>query len=620
MKSNEYWSERLIELQEEEFRNIDKIIRNVDNQFNTAQIEIEDRLEELFRKFADGNNLSIEDAKKLVPKNELEKLKKKLGDIPAIALDPEFQKDLDNFHLLNRVSVLRAQHTQLQAIAEELYGRTEEEILNSFADSYTRLYYKNIYQIQKAVGEGIAFARLNEDTIFQVLMKPWKYGYFSEHWQDSKNDLVEELTDAMTKAFMQGRSKDYVISTFRKRMDVSKYRASRIILTEHSNICGNANLASYEETGVTKYQFVATLDGRTSEECRHMDNKVIELKDREVGVNFPPLHCFCRSTTVPYWKGINEKMQRIARDSDGRTYKVPADMSYEDWYKKHVLGEDDSEDIEDKPKKKEEPKKKPKEAPFDYAKYQKLRRKDIEPETTKFLQSLTPYERKAPGVYVATGNSFKLNKYLYTGEYEKNKERFAPVIEKYDWDNQGFGLSFRAKDQIRQKYGDGPIFQKQIDDFSSVIQKARIPEDMIVVRNVDADFLPYITEQAKVDTGELTDFFEKLKNREEFDNFDFKSALKKDKELIKNLNKKLSGVQYRNLSFTSTSYNATENVFTNRPVQFEFCVDKGTKGFITQNWGESEIVFDKNSRVEIIEVKQGDSGSGLKIIARLFDK
>ncbi|MDK3993290.1 minor capsid protein, partial [Staphylococcus pseudintermedius] len=49
-----------------------------------------------------------------------------------------------------------------------------------------------------------------------------------------------------------------------------------------------------------EYEFVAKRDEKTSKICRHYDMKVFKVKDMVPGVNAPPMHPHCRSTTVPY--------------------------------------------------------------------------------------------------------------------------------------------------------------------------------------------------------------------------------------------------------------------------------------------------------------------------------
>lgn len=378
---NKHWQNRFLDISNGEFKKIDNLQQSIEEQFSVAALEIENKLNILFDRYAKINNLSIADAKMVYPKTELKRLKKELGNIPKIALDPNFQKQLDNFHILNRVSILKAHQMQIQAIIEELYANVEKHMLDNLGESYSNVYYQNIYNLQRYAGVGTAFTRLNENTIEQVLMKPWKYGYFSKNWLDSKNDLITELTDAMTKVFFYGQTRDEAIKAFQKRMDVSKFRASRIILTEHANICGQASFDSYKETDIEQYQFVATLDLRTSDTCRALDGEVVNVKDREVGINYPPLHPFCRSTTIPYLEGVNEMMKRVASDTEGNVYEIPATMNYDEWYKKYVANDPKALAEEKKIKNKSSDKKQyekykevlGKEAPKTFAEFQELK-------------------------------------------------------------------------------------------------------------------------------------------------------------------------------------------------------------------------------------------------------
>jgi hypothetical protein len=68
-----------------------------------------------------------------------------------------------------------------------------------------------------------------------------------------------------------------------------------------------------------------------------MDGKHFPMEQFEPGVTAPPFHVWCRSVTVPYFDdewGSNG--ERAARDDKGRTYYVPADMTYPEWKNKFV--------------------------------------------------------------------------------------------------------------------------------------------------------------------------------------------------------------------------------------------------------------------------------------------
>lgn len=86
----------------------------------------------------------------------------------------------------------------------------------------------------------------------------------------------------------------------------------------------------YKECGITSYCFLATLDRRTSPQCRELDGKVFLIAEAETGKNYPPIHPNCRSTTVP--KPGTEATRRIARGADGKSYTVPGNMTYQQWY------------------------------------------------------------------------------------------------------------------------------------------------------------------------------------------------------------------------------------------------------------------------------------------------
>ena len=108
-------------------------------------------------------------------------------------------------------------------------------------------------------------------------------------------------------------------------------------MIESAFIHSQAQKDCYKELDVERFQFVATLDSHTSETCQAMDGVVIDMSDYKIGLNVPPLHCYCRSCVIPYY-GDNVGM-RAARGEDGKTYLVSSDMTYKDWKKTFVDGD-----------------------------------------------------------------------------------------------------------------------------------------------------------------------------------------------------------------------------------------------------------------------------------------
>lgn len=67
-----------------------------------------------------------------------------------------------------------------------------------------------------------------------------------------------------------------------------------------------------------------------------MDRKVFKKSDYQVGVNAPTPHTWCRSTTIPYFDDEFNREERAARNEEGKTYFVPADLTYREWYEQYV--------------------------------------------------------------------------------------------------------------------------------------------------------------------------------------------------------------------------------------------------------------------------------------------
>ena len=91
---------------------------------------------------------------------------------------------------------------------------------------------------------------------------------------------------------------------------------------------------AYQDNGAEKYRYLATLDGLTCETCGGLDGKVFPLNKAEVGVNYPPIHRWCRCVTIPVFDDFDTNM-RVAKDENGETIEVS--MTYDEWRKKYGM-------------------------------------------------------------------------------------------------------------------------------------------------------------------------------------------------------------------------------------------------------------------------------------------
>jgi len=226
---------------------------------------------------------------------------------------------------------------QIDAILQRLYAieyeyKGQELLKEVYKDSY----YRTWFNIDQYHGFHQEFAQINPRTIDELIRYPFNGADFSTRIWKQKDHMLQVLTEYITTMLIQGRNPQTLARDFAKRFNTKEYEAYRLLHTESSFIIEQATLAAYKEDGVEKYQILATLDHRTSEICREQDGKMYDIDKVTVGVNYPPFHPFCRTTTVPYYED-DEDSTRVARDPiTGKTYEVPADMTYEEWYDKYI--------------------------------------------------------------------------------------------------------------------------------------------------------------------------------------------------------------------------------------------------------------------------------------------
>lgn len=164
------------------------------------------------------------------------------------------------------------------------------------------------------------------------------------------NGMTAQLKNELLVSALSGRSGEKTARIFQERFGVNAYCARRIVRTESAYVANAAQAKAYDEAGIDRYRFVATLDSRTCECCGALDGKVFELAKAKPGTNYPPMHPFCRSTTIAdFGDDELEGLERRAKDKDGNTVKVPADMTYEQWRRKFVEGKQEQFQVEELP-------------------------------------------------------------------------------------------------------------------------------------------------------------------------------------------------------------------------------------------------------------------------------
>lgn len=256
--------------------------------------------------------------------------------------DPEKREALLN--AINSAGAYRYRITRIEELnrdinrqCRELYKTENRHITSALRSVAEDSYYHEIFSIQKGTGLGFSFSKFPRQDVDRILRSNWSGSNYSQRiWKDV-NGMTARLKNELLVSMLSGRSGEKTARIFQERFGVNAYCARRLVRTESAYVANAAQSRAYDEAGIERYRFVATLDSRTCECCAALDGKVFELANAKPGTNYPPMHPFCRSTTIAdFGDGELAGLERRAKDKDGNTVKVPAYMSYEEWHRKFV--------------------------------------------------------------------------------------------------------------------------------------------------------------------------------------------------------------------------------------------------------------------------------------------
>ncbi|MEG2383551.1 MAG: minor capsid protein, partial [Oscillospiraceae bacterium] len=341
MKSDEYWAERMRLLQRALLDKGYDYTQNFEKQFALSRHKIEQELEAWYSRFAKNNEISLSEARKLLTSGELKELRWTVEEYIKYgkenALDGRWMKELENASARVHISRLEGLKLQIRQEVELLYGGQPESLARLLSGIYESGLYRTAFEIQKGVGLGCTLTALNENALSKVLARPWTTDgkTFRDRCWTNREALVRSLNTNLTQMIIRGEAPDRAIAAISREFDVSKRKAGRLVMTESAAFSSAAQRDCFNELGVEYFRILENLDGKTCEACGELDGKVLKMSEFEVGLSAPPFHPRCRGCTAPHFGDMGG--ERIARGADGKSYKVPADMTYKEWYEKTVL-------------------------------------------------------------------------------------------------------------------------------------------------------------------------------------------------------------------------------------------------------------------------------------------
>ena len=242
--------------------------------------------------------------------------------------------------------------------------RTLDNTLNGFADNWATRLSEDLLALAgyetdwtKKTLEDTVGVDFSSPTVEQVWAaanwnpmslgdKPADLNGLMKGWGDTE---VNRLVTGVKMGFVQGKTTRQIVKEVvgpGGLADISQRNAATVIRTALNHVSTQAREQVYKKNDdiIEEYEWVSTLDSRTSTICRSRDGQKYDIGKGPL----PPAHPNCRSTTAPVISSefdfLDKGAKRAAKGAEGGQ-QVDASTTYYDflkqqpaWFQDEALG------------------------------------------------------------------------------------------------------------------------------------------------------------------------------------------------------------------------------------------------------------------------------------------
>ena len=320
IRSDKYWIDRSDNLFEEMYKKDKKLLAETKHLFDKTNKNMEKQIAEFYSKYGKSQTApvfkTLSDGTKVISGYN-SKVIVSAADASKNYRINKLQKSLSNVLNVNAVNQNKTMEKELIELGKEMYNKTN-------------------YEIAKGINLGTSF-NLFTDTQAMALIKNPVHGQdFSKRIWTNRDKLANAVNQTLADGIAKGLTNKHMANEIAGIMNSGESVSNRLIRTEVTNTLNQSSKLSYERSEIVdQYKYLATLDNKTSDICQELDGQIFNVKDAQAGLNMPPMHPNCRSTTVAEFPNEKEILTRIAK-TDKRYFTVPDNMHYKDFKKIYI--------------------------------------------------------------------------------------------------------------------------------------------------------------------------------------------------------------------------------------------------------------------------------------------
>ncbi|ENY5694605.1 polymorphic toxin type 50 domain-containing protein [Staphylococcus pseudintermedius] len=377
-----------------------------------------------YGKLATAEGIDWREAKQIADKFDVEAFQMQAkAYVENKDFSDEANKELKRYNTAMYVNREQLLKHELGLIVTKGYAEQENVINKHLHDSVTRT-------LRHQAGILGADVHVKQSDVEAIVYSNFGKLNWSERLWNNQDELRKDVERMASHVMLRGRHPYEFVPEIRKKQKQTVANTKRLLITEAARVQTEAQKLHYLEIlgDDAEYEFVAKRDEKTSKICRHYDKKVFKVKDMVPGVNAPPMHPHCRSTTVPH---VGNWRDKFFKDRQGK-YSVE---------------------------------------------YDKVLQKSAEKEMTDAIDS----GKIKVELNVEKQNRHQLGHQLYEDYKKKNIQKGLPIPSYTILDNE------ELNSMIRQKSGKGYLvannagkwLNREIIDFGKIIGKAYIDGEFI---------------------------------------------------------------------------------------------------------------------------------------------
>ncbi|MGZ9496117.1 minor capsid protein [Staphylococcus epidermidis] len=309
--SLEYWLERAQNVIKAESLADAQAIVEVERIILQMYSEIAKELLAFYAKYATDTGLTIQEIMKKADEFDVYAFRNKAKKyVKRKDFSDEANNALKLYNLSMKVSREKLLKQQLDLIVKDSTLDIQDKIENKLVDAVDR----EVERQTHILGEHV---KIDDTEVKAVVNSNFKgVNWSTRLWQDMAV-VQKEVERPTSNVLLRGRHPNEYIKDFKKQTNTTTYNASRLLVTESARVQAESQKLTYlKDLGEDgEYKYVAKIDKKTSKICHSLNGKVFKVKDMIPGVNAPPMHPWCRSTTVPH---VGNWRNRFFTESKGK--------------------------------------------------------------------------------------------------------------------------------------------------------------------------------------------------------------------------------------------------------------------------------------------------------------